>query len=249
MSQIIHIDEQAIVNQVKLSGKIPETVEGIITRQVIDRAVKELGIEVTTEELQQGADQFRLINQLHSSEETYKWLEKHQISLDEFESTIQYNLVCFKLQMALFQDKVEPHFVEQKLDYLGAVIYEAILEDEDEAMELFYQIQGGETTFFEVARQHIKDLELRRKGGYRGTLYRKDLKPEISALIFAANPPELLKPITTSQGVHLIQVEEIIKPQLNARLSYQILSELFEQWIKQKTSEMQFQVVIESSRS
>jgi parvulin-like peptidyl-prolyl isomerase len=247
MSQIINIDERAIINQVKLSGKIPETVEGIMTRQVIDVAVKELGIEVTTEELQQGADQFRLINQLHSSEDTYKWLEKHQISLDEFENTIQFNLVCFKLQIALFQDKVEPHFIEQQLDYLGAVIYETILEDEDEAMELFYQIEGEETTFFEVARQHIKDIELRRKGGYRGTLYRKDLKPEISSLIFAANPPELLKPITTSQGVHLIQVEEIIKPQLNPRLSYQILSQLFEEWVKQKIGEMQFHIVLESS--
>jgi hypothetical protein len=47
-------------------------------------------------------------------------------------------------------------------------MYEIVLDDEDLAMELFYGIQEGEMSFYEVAHQYIQDMELRRKGGYRG---------------------------------------------------------------------------------
>jgi parvulin-like peptidyl-prolyl isomerase len=243
MSEKLTIDKEAIFQQVKLSGKIPELIEGIVSRHIINRAATDLGIEVTTEELQQAADQFRLINQLHDSEETYKWLDKYKISLDDFEEMLHYNLVYLKLGNLMFKEKIEAIFVERQLDYLGAAIYEVVLEDEDEAMELFYAIQAEETSFNEIARQYIKDVDLKRKGGYRGILYRKDLKPEVSAAIFAANPPQIIKPITTSLGIHLIWVEEIIKPQLDNRLTSEIGLDLFTQWLKQKQEEIEFELV------
>ncbi|MBW4619999.1 MAG: peptidylprolyl isomerase [Cyanosarcina radialis HA8281-LM2] len=244
MSEILTVDRSAIVEQIKLSGKIPEIVEGILARQAIAEAAAEIGIEITTEELQEGADRFRLAHNLHSSEETYKWLERHGVSLDDFENMIQSNLTYLKLGAAIVGNKVEAHFAERQLDYMGAVVYEILLDDEDEALELFYAIQGEETTFYEVARQYIQDLELRRKGGYRGILHRKDLKPEISAAIFAANPPQILKPIITAKGVHLIWIEEIVNSQLDAQLSYQIGTDLFNQWLKQKMEKIEFEVVI-----
>ena len=86
-------------------------------------------------------------------------------------------------------------------------------------------------SFYDVAHKYIEDKELRRKGGYRGILSRKDLKSEISAAVFAATPPKVLKPIVTSKGVHLILVEEILQPELNDQLRYQIWSELFGEWV------------------
>ena len=82
-------------------------------------------------------------------------------------------------------------------------------------------------------------------GGYRGVLSRGDLKPEVSAAVFAANPPQLLKPITTSSGIHLILVEEIIKPQLTEDLAYKIGVDLFDQWIKLKVQEVEYKLVFD----
>jgi parvulin-like peptidyl-prolyl isomerase len=62
-------------------------------------------------------------------------------------------------------------------------------------------------------------------------LSRKDLKSEISAAVFAATPPEVLKPIVTSKGVHLILLEEILQIELDNKLRYQIVSELFGEWV------------------
>lgn len=241
MSQAISITSEDILHQVKLSCKIPSVIEEIVTRKVITSAAAEAGIKVETEELQKAADNIRLMGKLKSAEDTWAWLQKHDLSLDDFEELIYNSVISGKLSQHLFADKVEPFFVEHQLDYAGVVMYEVVLDDEDLAMELFYGIQEGEMSFYEVAHQYIQDMELRRKGGYRGILRRKELKPEISAAVFAAKPPQILKPIVTSSGVHLILVEETILPELNNKLRYQILSDLFAGWLKQQIE--QFKVI------
>lgn len=238
MSQVITISAQDILEQVKLSCQIPSIVEQIVTRKVVKDAAAEAGIKVEAEELQQAADHIRLISKLKTADETWEWLNKNFLSLDDFEEMVYTNVISGKLAQHLFGDKIEPWFVEHQLDYAGAVIYEVVLDDEDLAMELFYALQEGEMSFFEIAQQYIQDTELRRRGGYRGIVRRKEMKPEISAAVFGAKAPQVLKPIIGAKGVHLIWVEEVIKPQLDEKLRYQILSDLFGGWVKQKVDEM-----------
>jgi len=234
MSQVITISAQDILQQVKLSCQIPSIVEQIVTRKVVRDAAAEAGITVEAEELQQPADQIRLISKLKTADETWEWLNKNCLSLDDFEEMVYTNVMSGKLAQHLFGNKIEPWFVEHQLDYAGAVIYEVVLDDEDLAMELFYALQEGEISFFEIAQQYIQDTELRRRGGYRGIVRRKEMKPEISAAVFGAKPPQVLKPIVGAKGVHLIWVEEVIKPQLDDKLRYQIIGDLFGGWVKQQ---------------
>jgi PPIC-type PPIASE domain len=239
MSQAITISAQDILQQVKLSCQIPSIVEQIVTRKVVMDAAAEAGIKVEAEELQQAADNIRLISKLKTADETWEWLKKNCLSLDDFEEMVYTNVMSGKLAQHLFADKVEPWFVEHQLDYAGAVIYEVVLDDEDLAMELFYALQEGEMSFPEVAHQYIQDTELRRRGGYRGVVRRNEMKPEISAAVFAAKPPQVLKPIVSAKGVYLIWVEEVLKPQLDEKLRYQIISDLFQIWVKQQVEEVE----------
>lgn len=237
MSQSMMITNDDILQQVKLSCQIPEIIEQIVSRKIITEAVAEAGIKVEIEELQKAADQIRLMNQLHSADDTWAWLEKHGLSLEDYEEMVYKNLISGKLLAHLFADQVEPYFFENQLKYTGAVMYEIVLDDEDLAIELFYAIKEKEMSFYDVAHKYIQDKELSRKCGYLGTVQRKDLKPEISAAVFAAKAPQLLKPIITSKGVHLILVEEIIQPELDNVLRLQIMSDLFGGWMKQRVEE------------
>ncbi|ACC81805.1 peptidylprolyl isomerase [Nostoc punctiforme] len=237
MSQSINITNEDILHQVKLSCKIPEIVEQIITRKLIIAAAEEAGIKVEVEELQKAADQIRLVNKLDSADRTWQWLEKHSLSLDDFEEIAYLNLISGKLTNHLFADKVEPYFIENQLDYVGVVMYEVVLDDEDLALELFYAIKEGEMSFYDVAHKFIQDTELRRKGGYLGIVRRKDLKPEISAAVFSAKPPQVIKPIVTSKGIHLILVEELIQPDLNEKLRTNIIFNLFSHWLNQQIAQ------------
>jgi parvulin-like peptidyl-prolyl isomerase len=239
MSQAITISAQDILHQIKLSCQIPSVIEQIITRKVVMDAAAEAGITVENEELQQAADNIRFISQLKTADETWEWLKKNCLSLDDFEEMVYTNVISGKLAQHLFADKVEPWFVEHQLDYAGAVIYEVILDDEDLAMELFYALQEGEMSFPEVAHQYIQDTELRRRGGYRGIVRRTEMKPEISAAVFAAKAPQILKPIVGAKGVYLIWVEEVIKLLLDEKLRYQIISDLFGAWVKQQVEEVE----------
>ena len=238
MSQLITITKEDIFQQVKLSCKIPEIVEQFVNQKVIIAAAEEAGIKAENEELQKAADLLRLMNKLTSAEDTWKWLEKHSLSIDDFEEIVYSSIIFGKLSQHLFSDKIEPYFFENQLDYVGVVMYEVVFNDEDLAIELFYAIKEGEMSFYDVAHKYIQDVELRRQGGYLGVLRRKDLKPEISAAVFAAEAPQFLKPIVTSKGVHLIFVEEIIKPELNDKLRRQISTDLGLNWLKQQVSEV-----------
>lgn len=244
--QNITITKEDIWHQVKLSGQMPELVEEIVTRKVIKDAVDQAGITIELEELQKVADQMRLMNNLRSADETWAWLEQRGMSLDDFEEVVYDTVSSGKLSAHLFADKVESYFYENQLDYAGVVIYEVVLDDQDLALELFYEIQEGDVSFYDVAHDYIQDQELRRKLGYRGIMYRKDLKPEISAAVFAANPPEVLKPIVTAQGVHLILVEEIVQGELDDQLRYQIISDLFSGWLKQQIGKIEVVKNLES---
>jgi parvulin-like peptidyl-prolyl isomerase len=246
-SQIITITQEDIFHQVQLSCKIPETIEKIIERKIIISAAEAAGIKVTKEELQQASDQMRAMSQLKDAEATWAWLEKYGLSLDDFEEIVYIALISRKLTNHLFADKIEPYFYDHQLDYAGAIIYEIVLDDQDEAIELFYEIQEGEISFYDAARQSIQDTELRRKGGYRGKVNRTEMKPEVSAAIFAANPPEILKPIVAADGIYLVLVEEIVKPELDKKLHQKIVLDLYSEWLKQQKEEVQVISQIETS--
>jgi parvulin-like peptidyl-prolyl isomerase len=237
MSQPIAITNEDVLHQIKLSRKFPEVVREIVTRNILKKSLAEAGIEVETQELQQEADKFRLLNQLRNADTTWKWLETHHLSLEDFEEITYVNRIYTKLAEHLFADRVESYFFDRQLDYAGAVIYEVVLDDEDLAIELFYGIQAGEINFYDVAQKYIKDRELRRVKGYRGVVNRQQPNPEISAAIFAANPPQLLKPIVTSKGIHLILVDEIIQPELDSKLRWKIMLDLFSEWLNKQVEE------------
>lgn len=247
MSEVITISPDEIFHQIKLSCQISSVVEGILTRKIIAHVAEEAGIKAEPEELQQGADSLRLMNNLRSADATWSWLQKHSLSLDDFEELVYTTIISSKLTQHLFADKVEPFFVDRQLDYAQVVMYEVVLDDEDLAMELFYALGEGEINFYEVAHQYIQDTELRRRGGYLGTLSRTALKPEISAAVFAATPPQILKPILTSIGAHLILVEELIQPQLDNILRQQIILDLFSEWLKRQIEQVEVEIDFNSN--
>ena len=239
MNNIWKISVEEIIYHLKLSRQIPSILEAIATQKIIDDAAKEAAIEIDITELQQAADNLRLVNNLIKAEDTWTWLEKHHLSLDDFEEIAKTSLLSAKLASHLFLNKVEPFFYAHQLDYAGAVTYEVILDDEDLALELFYALQEGEISFQEVARQYIQDSELRRAGGYQGIRRRSDFRPEIAAAVFAATPPQILKPIITLKGAHIIAVEEIIKPELDEEIRIQVMRNFFANWLQQQIADVE----------
>ncbi|MBW4424103.1 MAG: peptidylprolyl isomerase [Nostoc desertorum CM1-VF14] len=246
MPHSLAISSSDIIHSLKLSCQIPNVVEAIAAQSIIIEAAKKLEIPVTPEELQQEGDRLRFAKKLVKAKETWTWLEKHHLSVNEFEELAYNNILSRKLANHLFSAQLEKHFYEHQLDYVAAVTYEVVFEDRDLALELFYALEEGEINFPEIARLYIPEPELRRAYGYQGLRYRKDFRPEIAAAVFAAVPPQSLKPITTPKGVHLIWVEEVIQPQLDEQLRQKIIAESFSDWLKQQINAIKIITQIDS---
>ncbi|BAY29949.1 hypothetical protein NIES2107_17930 [Nostoc carneum NIES-2107] len=234
MPEYLTISTSDLIHSLKLSSQIPDVVNTILSRQIINDTAQEAGIEVTEAQLQEEGDKLRLDKKLVTAKETWAWLDQHHLSVKDFEELVYNSLIAKKLANHLFSAQVEKFFYDNRLDYDAAVTYEVIFEDRGLALELFYALEEEEVTFPEIARLYIADPELRRTYGYQGVRYRKDFRPEIAAAVFASYPPGILKPITTQKGVYLVWLEEIIQPELNENLREQIINRLFSVWLKKQ---------------
>ncbi len=239
MTITIKIGKEDIINQVKLSGQLPETINQIIDRKLIATAISKLKIVISDEELQLAADRFREFNQLQTAHSTMLWLQENSLTIEDLEQIAENSIGTEKLARKLFsQADIEKYFFENKINYANIIMYEIFLDSKDLAVEVFYAIQEGEITFHEAARKYIVDPELRRRGGYSGVIPRSQCLPEISAAISTSRPPQLLKPISTNKGTHLIFVEEVIEAQLDPLTIETILADLFVQWLENQKSDL-----------
>ena len=234
----ISISSQKILNKLKLSYQLPQVIEEIVKQEIIEHWFTYLNLTISEQELQQNADRIRIAQKLYESKDTIAWLKKYYLTVEDFEEIIKYQLKTQKLAQHLFSEKIEPFFYDHQHEYTAAVIYEVILDDQDLAIELFYELSEDEISFAEIVHQYSKNPQLSHGDGYKGVLTRAQLKPEISAPVFAAQPPQILQPIITSEGVHLIKVEKIIKPSLTEQVRFQIMQQLFKEWLKQKLVEI-----------
>jgi len=227
-----------ILYQIRLSGQIHSIVEAVISEQIIDQESTKMAIEIETKEIQIEADKIRLNNQLYKPEETWIWLENQGLTLDDLEFIARKNIMAKKLAKKLFSDQIKHFFASNHLNYHSAIIYEIVFDDADLAMEIYHAIIEKKIDFSQAAREYCQDQQMRFSGGYRGNFKPQELKPEFASAIFAANPPKLLRPIVTSNGAHLIKIEKIIRPILDDVLENQILSDLFDNWLKQRLMEV-----------
>ena len=122
----------------KICCQIPDVIEAIAKRKVILDTAAEAGIVVGDEELQQEGDRLRFAKKLVKATETWAWLKKHHLTLDNFEELAYNSVLSQKLAHHLFDSKVEPLFYQNQLDYVAAVTYEVIVDDWDLALELFF---------------------------------------------------------------------------------------------------------------
>ena len=235
MSIDLTISNEDILAQLKRSQMMPTINEQIIMMRIVKEEAEKAGIKVEISELQAAADDFRLKNKLNSAKITQTWLTLHQLSLDEFEESLHFQLMSNKLKEIVLVDKVEKYFYQHQIEFDRVALSEVVLQDKELAIELYYAVRDGEIRFQDVASKYIEDVELKRKGGYLGSIRRKDLSPELSSVVFSvANPPQVIKPITTAKGHHLLWIEEIVK----AELDPEIRAKLFIDFIREKANDI-----------
>jgi parvulin-like peptidyl-prolyl isomerase len=225
------ISAEDIVALLKKNVQFRETCQQVLCQRIIDQAAQARNIVVTPEEIQAEADRQRHDLQLEKAADTLAWLTEQMITVDDWESGLRDRLLTQKLQAALFAKDVDGFFAQNRLDFEQILLYQIIVPYEQLAQEIFYQIEEREISFYEAA--HLYDIDERRRYqcGYEGKLYRWTLKPELAAVIFAAEAKQLIQPIHDEQGYHLLVVEEFIPALLTEQIRQDIQGRMFQDWL------------------
>jgi parvulin-like peptidyl-prolyl isomerase len=225
------ISPEEILFFLKKNLQFREVCRQVLSQRIIDHAASARELRVNPEELQAEADRLRRDLQLEKAADTVTWLTEQMITVEEWESGIRDRLLTQKLQESLFGQEVEGFFAQNRLDYEQILLYQIIVPYEKLAQEIFYQIEEREISFYEAA--HLYDVDERRRYqcGYEGKLYRWTLKPEMAAVIFAAEPGQLIQPIQDDQGFHLMIVEEFIPATLTESTRQEIQQRMFQDWL------------------
>jgi parvulin-like peptidyl-prolyl isomerase len=230
---LVRLDVQPdeVVEFLKKTLQYRVTRQSILQLKIIAQAAAARHVEVEEAAIQGDADRQRRDLQLEKAEDTLAWLAAQQISPEDWEQGIRDRLLAQNLAEALFGQDVARFFGEHRLDYDQVVLYQMILPNAQIAQELCYQIEESEISFCEAAHLYHIEEEGRRRCGYEGVLQRWALPPNLAAAVFGVPIGQPSPPIGTSQGYHVLLVEELIPASLTPEIRQAILDRKFQEWL------------------
>lgn len=225
----------------KLTGHL-QFIDDAVEATIIRQTALTQSIEVSDEELQQAADDFRSARELHDSEDTQGWLETHLLSYEDWELLLEDQVIAHKLREVLTAGRVEQRFAEQRLSLDAAAISRLVLKEEGIARELRAQIIEDGADFHALARQYSIDAATRPAGGYAGLVHRPELEAAVEAAVFGAQAGKIVGPLKTDDGWELIKLESLHPAVLDDSTREKIKSTLFSEWLSERRLNMSISI-------
>ena len=204
----------------------------VLAEQVTLRAAAQAGLSVTAAELQQAADRFRHRHGLTSAESTRQWLGREGLSVEDFETGLENELLVEKLKTHLAGPQVGGHFAANRDRYARAQLRQIVAPSEEVARELLAQLTEEGKEFAELAKAHSLHGPSRLAGGSLGLIARVDLPRPVADAVFSAPPGKVVGPVATAEGFHLFLVEARPDPVLDHPTATLIRAELFASWLR-----------------
>lgn len=227
------VELESVLRKAKFTGQL-QFLHDAVDAALIRQAAAQQSLEVSDEELQQAADEFRLEHNLHDVEATESWLAANHLSYEAWEASLEEQSLARKLRDALTAQKIEQHFAENRLSFDTATISQLVVKDEGVARELRAQIVEDEADFHGLARQFSIDNATKLASGFVGTVRRTEMEALIEAGVFGAKPGQIVGPYKTDAGWSLIKIETQHRGQLNDATREAIKAQLFDEWLKEQ---------------
>jgi putative peptide maturation system protein len=223
-------------------GELQPLIEEAIQTALIATAAKREGLTVSEGELQRAADDYRRSLGLHKAAGTQNWLRQNHLTIEDLESSLERTLLTQKLANRVTRGQVEKHFAQNAGHYDQAELAHIVVRNEGMANELLSKIRDDELSFAELAREYSIDAQSKDVGGSLGLVSRSTLNPAVASAVFAAHDGDVVGPVKTDMGFHLVKVKAIRRAQLNADTAATIRQELFGDWLQDQARKARVEV-------
>lgn len=156
------------------------------------------------------------------------------MTVEDLETRLVDTVATNKLKNKVTENEIEKYFANNRLHFDSAKISSIVLENEGMASEVLSQIQDEDEDFQTLARQHSIDTTSKDSGGHLGHVNRKSMSPQVESVVFAAEAGDVVGPVKTDMGHHIIKVEEINNGELNDKTRAVIKDSLFTNWLAEE---------------
>lgn len=244
MTTIVKIDGAAIgvdefLRTLKLSGQFEGLVEQIVRDRLTVLAAKKQGIQVSEQEIQERADQFRRVHGLHRAADTNKYLDAMRVSLEEFEAFVGDSLYREKMMQKVCSDQAVQGFFKLNSPRFDSIeLSHIVLDAEGKAKEMISVLQDDPDSFEEMAREHSIAAS-REQGGRIGKVLRGALRGDVEAKVFNAAVGDLLGPFTSGDRstFEIFRVNAKQPARLDDDTATEVRRLLREDWLRARAQE------------
>ncbi|MDZ8106215.1 MAG: peptidylprolyl isomerase [Nostoc sp. DedQUE12a] len=224
-----------IIAYLRRSCKIAEITALSERDALILRTCEQLGITVSDEELQAAGDAFRLEHKLLSASETIGWLEAQLITVDDWSEGIRVLLLTKKLKEHLFGAIVDGQYVASRDSFKQVALSQIVVLEHMEAIKIAQALREEKASFYGLALAHSKGKQSQENGGFVGVQFVAELIQELAQAIAHAKEGEVVGPVATKLGYHILRVEKWFPLELNESLKNRVMESFFQAWLKQQT--------------
>ncbi|HYX14222.1 MAG TPA: peptidylprolyl isomerase [Nostoc sp.] len=134
----------------------------------------------------------------------------------------------------MFGDAVDGHYLSNLKDYQRVALSQILVNDLTEAKKVTYAIQELNASFCAMALEYSKGKQSKQNGGFVGVRFLSELMPEIVQAIAQAKEGEVIGPIHTKLGYHILRIEKRFPAEFNESRE-QVLECLFQDWLQANT--------------
>jgi hypothetical protein len=168
---------EQIVSALKQSMQYKSLTHEVMCQLLVQQVAAEHGLALTDGEVQKAGERQRSELRLERAADTLAWLADQQVTPPEWEQGIRDRLLREKLAKHLFAKEAEKRFAENRLSYDQVVLYQIIVAQPELAQELFYRIEAGESSFFDVAYEFDQAADRRQRSGFEVRSRHRSLMP------------------------------------------------------------------------
>lgn len=235
LPEISPATDDVVVAYLRHSYKFTEMAALAERDALILTVCEQLGITISDEELQAAGDAFRLEHKLLGASETLAWLGQQRISVEDWSQGIRVSLLTKKLKEHLFGEAVDNHYMTNRDDYRRVALSQILVHHLTEALKISQALRVENASFCALALEHSKGKQSQQNAGFVGIRFLAELLPEIGKAVAEAKEGEVVGPIQTKLGYHILRVEKWFAAELN-EVREEVLESLFQGWLQTGSS-------------
>lgn len=163
------------------------------------------------------------------------WLQKQGISEAQMSQRLFKDLQLEKFKQANFGPRVDPLFLESKVQ-LNRVTYSLLrVRERAKAVELHLRLKEEEATFADLASSYSEGIE-QQLNGLIGPMELGRINPVLAERLRISTPGQLWPPFEAEGWWVILRHERHLPAQLDPAMQQRLLGEMYEFWMREQVS-------------